>query len=85
LPIETFDLIGQDDTGSFKAGGKRDFEWIAFYLRSDGAEEGEARFPVIGFGREGQSKSVTRLLMPSLRRKRQPDHIAPLRAIGLGH
>lgn len=47
-PVETLDLICQDDTTNLQAIGNRDFERIAFDSVGDGTQQGQADPLVVG-------------------------------------
>lgn len=77
-PVEAFQLIGENHSLDFASGGQRHFEGVVFALRCDWTEEGESDTPIVGCGREYQSRTPARLLVPALRIELEPDEIAPI-------
>lgn len=57
-PIQTPDLVGQDDTGHRQILGNSDLEWIALDSARFGAEESEANLAVVHA--EGDNTSAGR-------------------------
>ena len=63
-PINSTDLISQDDTCSLEACGQHNFKRITLLLIGDRANDSQAHFTVVGFWGEHKSWSVLSLFVP---------------------
>ena len=65
-PIQALDPVGQNDPGDGAGGRKGDLEGIALGSGGDGAEQGEAGFPIVVSRAQRQGWEASRLFMSGL-------------------
>ena len=79
-PIQALDPVGQNDPGDGAGGRKGDLEGIALGSGGDGAEQGEAGFPIVVSRAQRQGWEASRLFMSGFKiEKRKESDCQPSR------
>jgi hypothetical protein len=83
-PIETLDLISQDDSFHGQTRRKGDLKWVTLHLARNGTEQTEANLAVVRTGRHNNRGSSPRLLVSDLRIQADPDDVTTFWNVGHG-
>lgn len=84
-PIQTPDLIGEDDPVHGETFGNRHFKGIPFCPARDRTEDRQPHPRVVSRRRHNQRRTPARLLTASLRGQRNPNHITPSGGVSTRH